>query len=88
MSDAHRGLPTGTDSPKSSAANPTKPIVSGGTVVQPKGVGVTPATMSRPNSSNHVTSKHPTFERYIAWQKDSDTTTDTCSTKRKGSRLG
>ena len=50
MSDAHRGLPTGTDSPKSSAANPTKPIVSGGTVVQPKGVGVTPATMSRPNT--------------------------------------
>lgn len=50
MSDAHRGLPTRTNSPKSSAANSTKPIVSGGTVVQPKGVGATPATMSRPNT--------------------------------------
>ena len=48
MSDSHRGLPTRTNSPKSSAANSTKPIVSGGTVVQPKGVGATPATMSRP----------------------------------------
>ena len=50
MSDAHRGLATRTNSPKSSAANSTKPIVSGGTVVQPKGVGATPATMSRPNT--------------------------------------
>ncbi|CUW05120.1 FIG00773263: hypothetical protein [Leuconostoc inhae] len=50
MSDAHRGLPTKTNSPKSSAANSTKPIVSGGTVVQPKGLGATPATMSRPNT--------------------------------------
>ncbi|WP_273705666.1 pLS20_p028 family conjugation system transmembrane protein [Leuconostoc mesenteroides] len=50
MSDAHRGLPTRTNAPKSSAANSTKPIVSGGTVVQPKGVGATPATMSRPNT--------------------------------------
>ena len=50
MSDAHRGLPTRTNSPKSSAASSTKPIVSGGTVVQPKGVGATPATMSRPNT--------------------------------------
>ncbi|WP_273711056.1 pLS20_p028 family conjugation system transmembrane protein [Leuconostoc mesenteroides] len=50
MSDAHRGLPTRTNSPKSSAADSTKPIVSGGTVVQPKGVGATPATMSRPNT--------------------------------------
>ncbi|MGX4593617.1 pLS20_p028 family conjugation system transmembrane protein [Leuconostoc sp. JNUCC 76] len=50
MSDAHRGLPIKNNSPKSSAANSTKPIVSGGTVVQPKGVGATPATMSRPNT--------------------------------------
>lgn len=50
MSDAHRGLSTRTNSPKSSTANSTKPIVSGGTVVQPKGVGATPATMSRPNT--------------------------------------
>ncbi|MDI6553796.1 pLS20_p028 family conjugation system transmembrane protein [Leuconostoc falkenbergense] len=50
MSDAHRGLSTRTNSPKSGAANSTKPIVSGGTVVQPKGVGATPATMSRPNT--------------------------------------
>lgn len=50
MSDAHRGLATRTNSPKSSTANSTKPIVSGGTVVQPKGVGATPATMSRPNT--------------------------------------
>lgn len=50
MSDAHRGLPTRTNSPKSSVTNSTKPIVSGGTVVQPKGVGATPATMSRPNT--------------------------------------
>ncbi|GLX33423.1 hypothetical protein Lmede01_14010 [Leuconostoc mesenteroides subsp. dextranicum] len=50
MSDAHSGLSTRTNSPKSSAANSTKPIVSGGTVVQPKGVGATPATMSRPNT--------------------------------------
>lgn len=50
MSDAHRGLSTRTNSPKSSAGNSTKPIVSGGTVVQPKGVGATPATMSRPNT--------------------------------------
>lgn len=50
MSDAHRGLPTRTNSPKSSAVDSTKPIVSGGTVVQPKGVGATPATMSRPNT--------------------------------------
>lgn len=49
MSDAHRGLSTRTNSPKSSTANSTKPIVSGGTVVQPKGIGATPATMSRPN---------------------------------------
>ncbi|OQJ78381.1 hypothetical protein BMS81_10490 [Leuconostoc pseudomesenteroides] len=50
MSDAHRGLPTGTNSNKPSATSSTKPIVSGGTVVQPKGVGATPATMSRPNT--------------------------------------
>ncbi|MGX4593391.1 pLS20_p028 family conjugation system transmembrane protein [Leuconostoc sp. JNUCC 76] len=50
MSDAHRGLSTRTNSPKSSTANSTKPIVSGGTVVQPKGIGATPATMSRPNT--------------------------------------
>ncbi|APE76726.1 hypothetical protein ARA02_05050 [Leuconostoc mesenteroides subsp. jonggajibkimchii] len=50
MSDAHRGLPTGTNSPKSSATSSTKPIVSGGTVVQPKGVGATPATMSHTNT--------------------------------------
>ena len=49
MSDAHHGLPTGTHSNKSSA-NSTTPIVSVGTVVQPKGVGATPATMSRPNT--------------------------------------
>ncbi|MCM6830475.1 pLS20_p028 family conjugation system transmembrane protein [Leuconostoc mesenteroides] len=50
MSDAHRGLPIRTNSPKSSAANSTKPIVRGGTVVKPKGVGATPATMSRLNT--------------------------------------
>ena len=50
MSDAHRGLPTGTNSNKPSATSSTQPIVSGGTVVQPKGVGATPATMSRPNT--------------------------------------
>ena len=50
MSDAHRGLPTGTHSNKPSANSTTKPLVSGGTVVQPKGVGATPATMSRPNA--------------------------------------
>ncbi|KAA8347064.1 pLS20_p028 family conjugation system transmembrane protein [Leuconostoc mesenteroides] len=50
MSDAHRGLPTRTNSHNPSATNSTKPIVSGGTVVQPKGVGATPATMSRPNT--------------------------------------
>ncbi|MBS1008201.1 pLS20_p028 family conjugation system transmembrane protein [Leuconostoc suionicum] len=50
MSDAHRGLPTGTHSNKTSANTTTKPIVSGGTVVQPKGIGATPATMSRPNT--------------------------------------
>ncbi|WP_349514981.1 pLS20_p028 family conjugation system transmembrane protein [Leuconostoc suionicum] len=50
MSDAHRGLPTGTNSTKPSATSSTKPIVSGGTVVQPKGVGATPATMSRRNT--------------------------------------
>lgn len=50
MSDAHPGLPTRTNSHNPSATNSTKPIVSGGTVVQPKGVGATPATMSRPNT--------------------------------------
>lgn len=50
MSDAHRGLPTGTHSNKTTANTTTKRIVSGGTVVQPKGIGATPATMSRPNT--------------------------------------
>lgn len=50
MADAHRGLTTGTNSSKPSAISSKKPIVSGGTVVQPKGVGATPSTMSRPNT--------------------------------------
>ncbi|ANY10944.1 pLS20_p028 family conjugation system transmembrane protein [Leuconostoc lactis] len=50
MADAHRGLTAGTNSSKTSANSSKKPIVSGGTVVQPKGVGATPAIMSRPTA--------------------------------------
>lgn len=50
MADAHRGLPTGNHSNKPSATSSTQPIVSGGTIVQPKGVGATPATMYHPNT--------------------------------------
>ena len=46
MSGAHQGLAS-----KSNSNNTNKrPIVSGGTVVQPKGLGATPSAMSRPTS--------------------------------------
>lgn len=44
MTAAHQGLSSGHSDAE------RKPIVSGGTVVQPKGAGATPSTMSRPAS--------------------------------------
>lgn len=50
MSDAQRGLTTRTNSNKPSAARSTKPVVSGGTIVRPKGFGATPTTTLRSNT--------------------------------------